>query len=83
MDAWIGLNVAGLIAVYRTSDQIYADENNPTGKLAIMFLQSNLIHTVVLQIESGGIVRIDSVIGSSPQTIIDRDADGVILAPPG
>ena len=34
---WTGLDVSELVAVYRLSDQVYADENYPVGDYGVLF----------------------------------------------
>jgi hypothetical protein len=34
---WTGLDVSELVAVYRLSDQVYADENYPSGDYRVHF----------------------------------------------
>ena len=78
---FIPMPVLGIYAVYSVSDSAYAEEAFPAGEYAVMFTTAEDQIFVVYQIREG-IVRIDTVFSSSTRdTVIQRDASGLILAP--
>src|SRR3989304_3834358 len=56
---WTGLDVRELVAVYRLSDQVYADENYPAGDYGVLFAGQPGIKGITVHVRDGGIVRID------------------------
>jgi hypothetical protein len=80
IDDWRGIGVVGLYAAYEVSEDAFSDENYPAGEFAVMFIESDH-QFLVLQIENGGVVRIDYVFGNDPEAKIEREARRVILAP--
>jgi hypothetical protein len=54
--------------------------NYPAGQFAIIFIVINELHSIALQVDNGGIVRID--FGESSKTKLMREADKIILPPP-
>jgi len=79
---WQGLDVAGLYAVYRVSDEAYSTNDYPAGEYGIAF-RTKEPHTIVtLQVENGRILRIDTDFGTPPEINFERDAQEIILAPP-
>ena len=67
LEAWTGIDVTKLYAVYRNSENIYSDENFPAGEFAILLLSEENFPGVILQITGGQIVRIDTVFDTSVQ----------------
>jgi len=73
--------VVGLYAVYRVPENAYQEEYWPAGKYGIVFVQKDGSPLTVLS-DHGGIVRIVyHMDGSSPATVIKRDAGELILPP--
>jgi hypothetical protein len=78
------LDVTGLYAVYRDSEEVFSDANYPKGDYGVILVGADNSSNVVLQIKEGGIVRIDYVMDSSPDPLanaLERDAAEIILAP--
>jgi hypothetical protein len=82
IDQWRGIEVAGLYAAYSVSEFAYSEEGYPVGQFAVIFIHVSGDTSVALQIDGGGIVRIDYVLGDSPNTKLWSEADEVILPPP-
>jgi hypothetical protein len=82
LNEWRGIDVAGLYAVYRVSDEAYSNENYPAGEYGIVFRTKSPNFIVTLQVENGSILRIDSLYGTPPEINFERDAQEIIL-PPG
>jgi hypothetical protein len=81
---WPGLDVAGLYAVYQVSESAYSDENFPKGDYAMILVGKENQPGIVLHITDAGIVRIDDILDDAPdalQSVLERDAKRVILAP--
>ena len=81
---WPGLDVAGLYAVYQVSESAYSDENFPKGNYAMILVGKENQPGIVLHIKDAGIVRIDDILDDAPgalQSVLERDAEHVILAP--
>jgi hypothetical protein len=81
---WPGVDVAGLYAVYQVSESAYSDENFPKGDYAVILVGKENQPDIVLHIKDAGIVRIDYILDDAPdalQTVLERDAEQVILAP--
>lgn len=75
------MNVLGIYAVYSVSDSAYAEEAYPAGEHAVMFTTADDQIAIVLQIRKG-IVRIDTLFSpTSRDTVIQRDASEMVLAP--
>ncbi len=83
LDEWPGIEVAGLYAVYLVSEAAYSDENYPAGEYAVVFLDASEVTHIALQVVEGGIVRIDYIFGDSLDTRLERDAEEILLPPPG
>ena len=78
---FIPMQALGIYAVYSVSDSAYAEEAFPAGEYAVMFTTAEDQIFIVYQIRQG-IVRIDTVFSSSTRdTVIQRDASELILAP--
>ena len=90
INEWQGIDVAGLYAVYRVSDEAFSDKDYPAGEYGIVFRTKYPQDIVTLQVENGSIVRIDSTfiqqIDSNfsipPEMNFERNAEGIILPPP-
>lgn len=76
---WIGPDVLGLLAVYKTSTSIFSDENYPAGDYAIMFLNRDGISDVTLQVRQGRVVRFDYGFPGSVETKLAADAGEMVL----
>jgi hypothetical protein len=82
INEWKGIDVAGLYAVYRVSDQAYSSKDYPAGEYGVAF-RTNEPHTIItFQVENGRILRVDSSFGTPPELDFDRDAAEIILPPP-
>lgn len=79
---WQRPDVVGLHAVYKVAEDAYTSEFYPAGQYGIILIDANEVTSVVLQIDNGGVVRIDYAFGDSPSTTLSRDAEEIILAPP-
>ena len=79
---WPGIDVAGLYAVYRVSDEAYSRKEYPTGEYGIVFRTKDPHTIVTLQVENGSILRFDSIFGTPPEIDFERDAQEIILPPP-
>ncbi len=79
---WSGIEVLGLYAVYRVSDEVYSTEYYPAGQIGVIFIGPREKQSVVLQIDDGRVVRIDYVLGDSPKSKLEREAQDIILPPP-
>ena len=78
------LDVTDLYAVYKVSEKVFSDANYPRGDYGVILVGAYNSSNAVLQINEGGIVRIDFVVDDSPDAflnILERDASEVILAP--
>jgi hypothetical protein len=78
---WSGIEVLGLYAVYRVSDDAYSTEHYPAGQVAVIFVGAREEQSVVLQVDNGRVVRIDYVFGDSPESKLEREAEEAILPP--
>lgn len=84
LDAWTGIDVTRLYAVYKNSENVYSDVNFPAGEFAILFLSEDDFPATILQIAEGKIVRIDTVFDTSAVGLaaaLNRDASEFILPP--
>lgn len=79
---WSGLDIAGLYAIYRNSEQVYSKVYFPAGDFSILLIGNQEWRDYNLRIDEHGIVRVDNIIGSSPQVDLEREAAEVILPPP-
>ncbi len=87
---WQGIDVAGLYAVYRVSDEAFSSQDYPAGEYGIVFRTKYPQDVVTLQVENGSILRIDSTfilqidsdLGIPPEMIFERNAEEIILPPP-
>ena len=75
------VDMTGIFAVYSVSASAYAEEAYPAGEYAAMFTTVEDQIFIVFQIREG-IVRMDTVFSpTSRDTVIQRDASELILAP--
>jgi hypothetical protein len=81
MQDWAGIQVSGVYAVYRVSEQVYSDEAYPAGEYAIVFLVENNDYLITAQVRDGKIVRLDTNYGEPAEIDLERLASEVILAP--
>ena len=84
IDNWQGIETSGLYAIYRVSVDVQSEENYPAGEVAIIFVAPQNRPAVSLRISEGGIVRVDYIFDTSPQSleaILQREASELILAP--
>ena len=79
---WQGMDVAGLYAVYRVSDEVYSHKIYPAGEYAIVFRSKDPTDLITLQVANGYIRRVDYTFGTPPEIDFDRDAQEIILSPP-
>jgi hypothetical protein len=82
INEWQGIDVAGLHAVFRVSDQAYSSKDYPAGEYGIVFRTKDPQTIVTLQVENGRILRVDSSFGTPPELNFERDAAEIILPPP-
>ena len=90
INEWQGIDVAGLYAVYRVSDEAFSSQDYPAGEYGIVFRTKYPQDLVTLQVENGSILRIDSTfilqidsdIGIPPELNFERNAEELILLPP-
>jgi hypothetical protein len=82
IDEWQGIDIAGLYAVYRVSDEAYSTKDYPAGEYGIVFRAKDPNSLVTLQVENGSILRIDSLFGTPPELNFERDAEEIVLPPP-
>jgi len=79
-----GLNVTGLYAVYRVSENAYSEVEYPAGEYGVALVAQESSPNIILQVLNGGIVRIDYVFGPSLEdlkAVLDRDASGIVISP--
>ena len=84
IDSLKGINVDGIYAIYRTSEDALNEQYYPPGDYIILFMPSENESVVALHIADGGIVRVDNLFGEFPDSqkiVIQRDTAEVILAP--
>lgn len=79
---WPGIEVAGLYAVYRVSEDAYSEEYYPVGQFAVIFIGAGNGPSVSLRVDNGGVVRIDYIFGKSPETKLELETEEIILPPP-
>jgi hypothetical protein len=85
IENWQGIDVTGLYAIYEVSPAVSSEQYYPVGTYAILFLGQKNQPTVALRIGERGIVRVDDIFDSSPESLsalVQREASRVILAPP-
>jgi hypothetical protein len=82
LSSWQGIDVAGLHAVYRVSDEAYSSMDYPVGEYGIAFRTKDPHTIVTFQVENDRILRVDSSFGTPPELNFDRDAAEIILPPP-
>jgi hypothetical protein len=83
LNNWPGIDVAGLYAVYRVSDEVYSTQDYPAGEYGIVFITKDPhFYLVTLQVKNGGIVRIDNNYSTPPEIDFERVAQEIILPPP-
>lgn len=85
IDNWTGINVSGVYAVYEVNAAVLsAEQYYPVGRYVIVFVSGESQPAVALRIGERGIVRVDTVFDSSPESLramVEREASTVILAP--
>ncbi|HNN13410.1 MAG TPA: hypothetical protein PKL78_07625 [Anaerolineales bacterium] len=75
------MEALGIYAVYSVSDSAYSEEAYPAGEYTVMFVTGVDQIYVAYQVRAG-IVRMDTLFStSSRDTVIQRDASELILAP--
>ena len=90
INEWQGIDVAGLYAVYRVSDEAYSTQDYPAGEYGIVFRTIYPHDIVTFQVENGSILRVDSTFimeidsdfSIPPELIFERKAQEIILPPP-
>ena len=85
IETWQGIDVSGLYAIYEVSPAVSSEQYYPVGKYAILLVSEENKPAVALRIGETGIVRVDHILGSSPESLgamVEREASTVILAPP-
>lgn len=77
-----GLNVIGLLAIYRVPAAAFSDVNFPAGEYAIMYIGAENLPAVVLQITNGKIVRIDYIfVYPEYDEFLPKEAKDFVLPP--
>jgi hypothetical protein len=79
---WPGLKVSGLHAVYRVSGAAYAEPYFPAGDYGVIFLGPGAAPPILLRVTEAGVVRIDTLLGETPQGLLEREAEEILLSPP-
>ena len=79
---WSCLDIVGLYAIYRNSEQVFLEEFFPAGEFSILMIGTQEWLDYNLRIDERGIVRVDNIIGGSRQAELEREAAVVILPPP-
>jgi hypothetical protein len=90
LNNWQGIDVAGLYAVYRVSNEAYSSKDYPTGEYGIAFRTKDPHTIATLQVEYGSIVRVDSTLiqqidpafAIPPELNFESKAQELILPPP-
>jgi hypothetical protein len=90
LNNWQGIDVAGLYAVYRISDEAFSSQDYPAGEYGIVFRTKFPQDIVTLQAENGSILRIDSTFVQQfdpafaipPELNFERNAQEINLPPP-
>jgi hypothetical protein len=87
MDRWQGLAVTGLYAVYEVSPAVTFEQYYPAGKYGILLAGEGDQPPVLLRIDKGRIVRVDTLLGESSEQVLQetlaREAGTLILPPLG
>jgi hypothetical protein len=85
IDNWSGIDVSGIYAAYEVNAAVLSSEQYyPVGKYVILFSSEENQPAVALRIGESGIVRVDHIFDSSPESLgamVQREASTVILAP--
>lgn len=84
IEAWNGIDVSGLYAIYEVSSNAFSDENYPAGEYAIVFIGNVNEPAITLQLRDGRIVRVDYLFDDSLEIlkqILERDAAEFVLPP--
>jgi hypothetical protein len=82
IENWQGIEASGVYAIYRVSADVKSEEYYPAGEIAIIFVAPENRPPVSLRIGEGTIVRVDYIFDSSSlETIVEREASEIILAP--
>jgi hypothetical protein len=82
MSDWQGIQADSLYAVYRVSENALDEQYYPPGEYLVIFMPDDHGDYPALRIADGGIVRVDTILGSdSLKTFIERDTAEVILPP--
>lgn len=84
VDAWTGIDITRLYAVYKNSENVYSDEYFPAGEFAALYLSDDGFPATILQITDGKIVRIDTLFDTTADGLanaLHRDALEFILSP--
>lgn len=83
IENWQGIEVSDLYAIYRVSEDVKFEEYYPAGDIAVIFVAPENRPAVSLRISEGGIVRVDHIFDTSPQSleaILQWEASELILA---
>lgn len=82
---WTGITASGIYAIYEVNAAVISSEQYyPIGKYVVLFVSGENQPAVALRIGERGIVRVDTIFDSSPESlraIVEREASTVILAP--
>ena len=84
IENWQGIEVSGVYAIYRVSADVQSEEYYPAGEIALIFVAPENRPAVSLRLNGGGIVRVDHIFDTSPQSleaILQREVSELILAP--
>ncbi len=81
IDTWTGVGAARLYAVYTVPATTYADAYYPVGEYSIAFFMPDWDSTVVFQVGSQGIVRVDYRFESPSEEILGLHPENLILGP--
>ena len=84
IENWQGIEVSDLYAIYRVSEDVEFEKYYPAGDIAVIFVAPENRPAVSLRISEGGIVRVDHIFDTSPQSleaILQWEASELILAP--
>ncbi len=90
INEWQGIDVAGLYAVYRVSDEAFSSKDYPAGEYGIVFRTIYPHDIVTFQAANGSILRIDSTFiqrfdpafAIPPELNLESKAQEIILPPP-
>jgi hypothetical protein len=82
---WTGIQASGVYAIYEVNAAVVSSEQYyPVGKYVILCVNAEDRPGTALRIGGRGIVRVDDIIDSSPESLsamVEREASRVILAP--